>query len=153
VPEPTVAPPSTARVPLTGVIAGTVCSVVLFALARSVTVAEIDAGRYPKMLVSVLIFALAGFVVGRAVKRSGQSSTRSAGVGFGAALIGLAIGTVLWTSLERFLPGDLHIDPGDQRPTLLPIEIALLWTFGALPILAGIFAGMSGRSAKLTTNN
>jgi len=118
--------------------------VVLYAAMKAVRVYDWPVGRYGKLGISLTIFFLVGAAVGRLARRAEpRDGSRLAAVGIGAALIGIAAGVVFWNSLEDYVFSHLGGYPIYQERRLFPADVALLWMYAFLPILAGVFTGMT----------
>jgi hypothetical protein len=133
---------------LSFLVSATGC-VVLYAAMKAVRVYDLPVGRYGKLGISLIIFFLVGVAVGRLARRA-ESSRRSrlAAVGIGAALIGIAAGVVFWNTLEDYVFIHMGAYPIYQERRLFPADVAMLWMYAFLPILAGVFTGMT--TAKRT---
>lgn len=132
------------RPPLRSFLIGGLACIALYAVMKAVTVFELPAGRYGKLGISLTTFLVAGFLIGRMIRRGRSAHPwRVAATGFGAALIGVAVGVIFWNNLEDLVFSRFGDFPIYQERRLFPIDVALLWTFGSLPILAGIVAGVT----------
>jgi hypothetical protein len=134
---------SSSRVLLKAFTSGAVACLALYGAMKAMTILEADIGRYPKLGFFVLLFVAGGLAVGRYVRRSGHSQTwRLAATAFGAALLGIAGGVVFWNTLEELVFRRVGDFPVYQERTLFPVDVALLWMFGSLPLLTGIIIGV-----------
>jgi len=137
-------------VPLAGFVFGLGGCVALYAVMKVATVSEWDLGRYTKVAIGFACFMAIGLGIGSTVRRLRHPrSSRLSAVGFGASLLGVAAAVVLWNLLEDVVFARVGTYPVYQERTLFPFDIALLWFFGSLPIIAGIIAGgMMGGERK-----
>ena len=141
------------RVALQGFLAGFLGCLLLFVLAKAGKVYEYDPGRWPKVAIFLIAFIGAGFVIGAVARRASDAhAARLSAVGFGASLLGIAASSIFWMLVEEHLFSRLGASPIYEERVLFPIEIAILWFFGSLPIILGIVAGLyltSGGSASV----
>jgi hypothetical protein len=134
---------SSNRPPLAGLLAGFVGCVLMYALSKIAKVAELEPGRYSQLGIALVICLAIGYAVGASARRhGGRNTARHAATGFGAALIGIAAAVFFWARLEDLVLSRFG-EPIYKQRFLFPIDVAIIWFYGALPIIGGILLGAS----------
>ena len=136
---------SSSRVPLQSLLAGVIAAVLLYAVVRVMRTYDWQFGQYGKLAISLAMFVLGGFAGGRAVAREG-GGLRLAVTSYGALLIGVALGVVVWNLLEdQFFGRAVQTAYPDRR--IFPVNVMLSWLLGWAPLLVGLVGGMfTGKS-------
>ena len=130
---------ASSRVPLQSLLAGVIAAVLLYAAVRLMRTCDWEFGQYGKLVISLTMFVLAGFAGGLAVAREG-SGLRLAVTSYGALLIGVALGVVVWSVLEDRIFGRAVETVYQERK--FPANVMLSWLLGWAPLLVGLAIGM-----------
>ena len=128
---------SSARAVLKALLLGLVVAIAHYAVMRIVRVTGINLGQFGRQAISLSLFFLGGLTGGVIAGRH-EASMRSAAMAYGALLIGIAIGVLVWNGLEDHLFSQAL----SQDRKLSPVDIMLLWMLGWAPLLVGLAAGM-----------
>jgi hypothetical protein len=133
------------RVPLQSLLAGVIAAVLLYAAVRLMRTYDWQFGQYGKLVISLAMFVIGGFAGGRAVAREG-SGLRLAVTSYGALLIGVALGVVVWSAVEDQLFGRA-VQTAYQERKIFPVNVMLSWLLGWAPLMVGLAVGtFTGKS-------
>jgi hypothetical protein len=137
---------SSSRVPLQSLVAGVMAAVILYALVRLMRTYDWQFGSYGKLIISLVMFVVGGFVGGLSVAREG-GGLRLAVTSYGALLIGVALGVVLWGVVESHVLS-AAAPAGYQERKIFPVNVMLSWLLGWAPLLVGLAIGtVTGKTA------